>query len=200
MFWALNGATRTPRRASSRHRPVTTVLFPASLAVPQTMSPPWRAGLPTRPSIPPIPPAGVWPAPLIGRPPGRVAAGPGRRRRGRRSAPCQPGRSWRSPARRWPAGQPLAKIGGGGDQHPVGVGRRRPVAGCLEDRDQIAPVPGDGRWPRPGVGRGEQFGQGGGGQSVEGPLRLAPGQARGERSASGPGRSRRAARGRPAAW
>ena len=30
MFWALNGATRTPRRASARHNPVTTRLLPAS--------------------------------------------------------------------------------------------------------------------------------------------------------------------------
>ena len=44
MFWALNGATRTPRRASSRHSPVTTVLLPASLAVPHTIRPPWRPG------------------------------------------------------------------------------------------------------------------------------------------------------------
>ena len=36
MFWALNGATRTPLRASSRHRPVTTSDLPASEVVPQT--------------------------------------------------------------------------------------------------------------------------------------------------------------------
>ena len=36
MFWALNGATRTPRRASSRHSPATTNDLPASLVVPHT--------------------------------------------------------------------------------------------------------------------------------------------------------------------
>jgi hypothetical protein len=34
MFWALNGATFTPRRASTRHSPVTTRDFPASEDVP----------------------------------------------------------------------------------------------------------------------------------------------------------------------
>src|ERR1700733_10781900 len=37
MFWPLNGATATPRRAKSRHRPVVTVDLPASDAVPHTM-------------------------------------------------------------------------------------------------------------------------------------------------------------------
>src|SRR4051794_13671819 len=41
MFWALNGATRTPRRASTRHRPATTVDLPALDVVPQTISAPW---------------------------------------------------------------------------------------------------------------------------------------------------------------
>src|SRR6185295_6513076 len=40
MFCALNGATRTPSRASSRHRPATTVLFPASEVVPHTINAP----------------------------------------------------------------------------------------------------------------------------------------------------------------
>ena len=39
MFWALNGATRTPRRASSRHSPATTNDLPASLVVPHTTQP-----------------------------------------------------------------------------------------------------------------------------------------------------------------
>src|SRR6266567_9617013 len=38
MFWALNGATRTPRRANTRHSPATSVLLPADDAVPCTMS------------------------------------------------------------------------------------------------------------------------------------------------------------------
>ena len=40
MFWALNGATRTPRRASERHSAVTTVDLPAPDDVPQTSSAP----------------------------------------------------------------------------------------------------------------------------------------------------------------
>src|SRR5579875_3685295 len=36
MFCALNGATRTPSRASSRHSPATTIDLPASLLVPAT--------------------------------------------------------------------------------------------------------------------------------------------------------------------
>ena len=40
MFWPLNGATATPRRASSRHSPVITVDLPASDVVPHTMSAP----------------------------------------------------------------------------------------------------------------------------------------------------------------
>ena len=36
MFWALNGATFTPWRASSRHSPATTNDLPASLVVPHT--------------------------------------------------------------------------------------------------------------------------------------------------------------------
>src|SRR5258708_12045099 len=38
MFWALKGATRTPRRANKRHNPATSVLLPAEDAVPCTMS------------------------------------------------------------------------------------------------------------------------------------------------------------------
>src|SRR5579859_10532 len=38
MFWALNGATRSPRRANKRHSPATSVLLPADEAVPWTMS------------------------------------------------------------------------------------------------------------------------------------------------------------------
>jgi hypothetical protein len=34
MFWALNGATRIPRRANARHRAVVTTDFPASDVVP----------------------------------------------------------------------------------------------------------------------------------------------------------------------
>jgi hypothetical protein len=40
MSWALKGATRTPRRASMRQSPATTLLLPAPLAVPHTMRPP----------------------------------------------------------------------------------------------------------------------------------------------------------------
>jgi hypothetical protein len=40
MFWALNGATFTPRLASQRHRPAVTTLLPASEVVPATSSPP----------------------------------------------------------------------------------------------------------------------------------------------------------------
>ena len=39
MFWALKGATFTPARASARHRPVVTTLFPASEVVPATRIP-----------------------------------------------------------------------------------------------------------------------------------------------------------------
>ncbi|QRN82004.1 MAG: hypothetical protein JK586_02100 [Nocardiopsis sp. BM-2018] len=42
MFWALNGATRTPRRASDRHNPATRVLLPASDVVPHTINAPAR--------------------------------------------------------------------------------------------------------------------------------------------------------------
>src|SRR5215471_2249494 len=38
MFWALNGATRTPRRAKSRHKPATSTLLPTDEAVPCTIS------------------------------------------------------------------------------------------------------------------------------------------------------------------
>lgn len=40
MFWALNGATFTPRRTSQRQMPAVTTLLPASDAVPATSSPP----------------------------------------------------------------------------------------------------------------------------------------------------------------
>src|SRR5690349_13580344 len=40
MFCALNGATRTPRRANNRHRPATTTDFPASELVPATSNAP----------------------------------------------------------------------------------------------------------------------------------------------------------------
>src|SRR5690242_4676984 len=36
MFWALNGATRTPCRARQRHSPATIMPFPASEPVPAT--------------------------------------------------------------------------------------------------------------------------------------------------------------------
>jgi hypothetical protein len=39
MFWALNGATGTPRRARARHNPVTTSDFPASEDVPAIRTP-----------------------------------------------------------------------------------------------------------------------------------------------------------------
>src|ERR671911_2714649 len=48
MFCALNGATFTPLRASSRQRPATTKDLPASLAVPQTSKPPFTLFLPMR--------------------------------------------------------------------------------------------------------------------------------------------------------
>ena len=38
MFCGLNGATRTPRRTSTRHRAATSVLLPASEVVPCTIS------------------------------------------------------------------------------------------------------------------------------------------------------------------
>ncbi len=50
MFWPLKGATATPRRASTRHSPVTTVDFPASEVVPQTMSAPCTAVFYTGPA------------------------------------------------------------------------------------------------------------------------------------------------------
>src|SRR4029450_6229867 len=40
MFCALNGATRIPLRANSRHSPATTIDFPASDVVPATSSAP----------------------------------------------------------------------------------------------------------------------------------------------------------------
>ena len=40
MFCALNGATRTPLRASNRHNPATTIDLPASEVVPATSSAP----------------------------------------------------------------------------------------------------------------------------------------------------------------
>src|SRR5579862_3389639 len=40
MFWALNGATETPCRASHRHTPATRALLPASDPVPATSSAP----------------------------------------------------------------------------------------------------------------------------------------------------------------
>src|SRR3954453_18891346 len=40
MFCALNGATRIPLRDNSRHRPATTIDFPASDVVPATRSAP----------------------------------------------------------------------------------------------------------------------------------------------------------------
>ncbi len=40
IFCALNGATRTPRRASARHRPAVSTLFPTSDAVPATSNAP----------------------------------------------------------------------------------------------------------------------------------------------------------------
>src|SRR5947209_15490817 len=45
MFCALNGATRTPLRASSRHSPATTIDLPASDVVPATSRAPLTAGL-----------------------------------------------------------------------------------------------------------------------------------------------------------
>src|SRR5262245_26468490 len=53
MFCALNGATRMPLRANSRHSPATTIDFPASDVVPATSSAPLTflrllAGGPTR--------------------------------------------------------------------------------------------------------------------------------------------------------
>src|ERR1700742_1062576 len=43
MFCALNGATRIPLRASSRHSPATTIDLPASEVVPATSSAPLTA-------------------------------------------------------------------------------------------------------------------------------------------------------------
>jgi hypothetical protein len=39
MFCGLNGATRTPRRCSTRHSPAATVLLPASDVVPWIIKP-----------------------------------------------------------------------------------------------------------------------------------------------------------------
>ena len=47
MFCALNGATRTPRRASTRQSPVTTSDLPASEDVPATSRPVARASVGT---------------------------------------------------------------------------------------------------------------------------------------------------------
>ena len=44
MFWALNGATRTPCLASQRHSPAVSTLFPASEVVPATSRPPFTGG------------------------------------------------------------------------------------------------------------------------------------------------------------
>ncbi len=65
MFWALNGATLTPRRASSRHRPVTTCSCRRRCVVPHTIRAPGSRRLQRR------------------RP-----GGPGRRRRAPRCGPC----------------------------------------------------------------------------------------------------------------
>ena len=43
MFCALNGATLMPRRASHRHSPAVSTLFPASDVVPATSSAPFTA-------------------------------------------------------------------------------------------------------------------------------------------------------------
>ncbi len=47
MFWALNGATATPRRAKSRQSPVTTSDLPASEEVPATSRPVARPSVST---------------------------------------------------------------------------------------------------------------------------------------------------------
>ena len=52
MFWALYGATRTPRRANARHSPVVTTLFPASEVVPATSSPLTRPTLAGKSRVP----------------------------------------------------------------------------------------------------------------------------------------------------
>ena len=46
MFWALNGATRTPCRRSHRHTPAATTLFPASDVVPATSNAPFTPPTP----------------------------------------------------------------------------------------------------------------------------------------------------------
>src|SRR5687767_1794999 len=48
MFWALNGATRTPRRASQRQMPAVSSDLPASEDVPATSSPPVIGAPPLR--------------------------------------------------------------------------------------------------------------------------------------------------------
>ena len=47
MFWALNGATPTPSRASQRQMPATMTLFPASEWVPATSTAPLKAARPS---------------------------------------------------------------------------------------------------------------------------------------------------------
>ena len=166
MFWALNGATRTPRRASSRHSPVTTVLFPASLAVPQTMSPPCRPAARSRPpSRPGQGPPEPGQAGAVG---DGDAHGAGQAEAGAVADADGP----RRPAAR--ADRARA------DQHPVGLrrapagSRRRRRTAIRSSRSLAIPAAQPGR----STG-GEQFGQGGGGQAVDRPLRLAlrPGRA-----------------------
>ena len=48
MFCALNGATRTPWRASQRHSPAVRTLLPASEVVPATSSAPFIGAVPSR--------------------------------------------------------------------------------------------------------------------------------------------------------
>ena len=185
MFWALNGATRTPRRASSRHKPVTSVVLPASLAVPHTIRPPRTM-------------EAVIPGPRIR--PGRMPAGPARRSRARRCAPCRACRSWRSPAPGWRGRPGLTEVGAV-DEHPVGLGRpglvARPPGGGPPARSRRRATSGAQAGRSTGV---QEFGEGGGGQSVERPARLACRQAPGEAVRGAERRSRRAVRGRPAAW
>ena len=74
------------------------------------------------------------------------------------------------------ARQPVAEVAGGGDEHPRGVGRERPVA-PTEEVDEVGAEVGDRRPPGGEVGPVEELGDEGAGQPVHRPHRLAPAEA-----------------------
>ena len=136
MFWALNGATRTPRRASSRHRPVTTVVLPASLVVPQTIRPPRTI-------------EAVISGP--GLRPGRLPAGPARAASGTamRTVPGRP-KLAQSRTRMAAGGQLLAEVRGRRRAPSWPRDGRGLVPGRLEERPPAGSEDGRPRRPRPG--------------------------------------------------